>query len=136
MRVANERDAVGDGIECPLQTCSGSGLFRGAAPDAPGRGNAVCGPGQVQKVSALGVIELQRPCDRIENGRRGTADGTAFESGVILTLTPASKATSLRRRPATRRFRPAGRPAASGVSFARREVRNARTSALLSISLP
>ena len=65
--------------------------FRGAAPDAPRRGNAVRGPGQVQKVSALGVIELQRPCDRIENGRRGTADGTAFESGVVLHADPGQQ---------------------------------------------
>src|SRR4051794_6520122 len=43
----------------------------------------------------------------------------------------ASAATSLLRRPGTRRRLPEGRPARSGVIFARRELRNSRTSAWL-----
>src|SRR6478735_4919602 len=46
-------------------------------------------------------------------------------------LIPASMATSSRRRPLTRRLPPyAGSPASSGVSLARREARNFRTSSL------
>ena len=83
MRVAHERDAVGD-RRGPQQTGAGSGLFRGAAPGAPGRGDAVSGAGEVEKVSALGVIELQRPRDRVEHGGGSAGDGAALELGVVL----------------------------------------------------
>src|SRR4051812_27765905 len=50
-------------------------------------------------------------------------------------LTPASAATSLRRNPGTRRRPWLARPACSGVTLARRETRNSRTSARLSTPL-
>ena len=50
-------------------------------------------------------------------------------------LTPASAATSPRRSPGTRRRPWLDRPACSGVTLARRETRNSRTSARLSTPL-
>jgi integrase len=49
-------------------------------------------------------------------------------------LTPARAATSARRRPGTRRPPTSGRPARWGVILARRDIKNSRTSARLSIS--
>ncbi len=74
---------------------------------------------------------------------RATASRTAGETPARLprsssawysTLTSARAATSLRRRPGTRRRLPEGSPARSGVIFARLEVRNSRASAWLSTS--
>src|SRR3954471_22412830 len=53
------------------------------------------------------------------------------------TLIPARSATSSRRSPGTRRFRPyIGTPAQSGESFARRVVRNWRISSALLMARP
>src|SRR5438105_2333068 len=49
-------------------------------------------------------------------------------------LTPASVATSARLRPGTRRCPTSGRPTSAGDSLARREIRNSRTSARLSMT--
>jgi hypothetical protein len=50
-------------------------------------------------------------------------------------ITPASAATSPRRKPGTRRAPTSGRPACWGVILARREMRNSRTSARLSMPM-
>ena len=73
VRVADERDAVGDGLQRPLQARPGGGLGRrrGAGP-ARGR-DAVGGAGEVEEVGAFGLVELQRPGERVEDagGRAG-----------------------------------------------------------------
>src|SRR4051794_19224877 len=50
-------------------------------------------------------------------------------------LTPASTATSPRRNPGTRRAPASGSPAWAGLILARRETRNSRTSARLSMTV-
>jgi hypothetical protein len=51
-------------------------------------------------VCALGLVELQRTRERVEDGLGDAGGVAALEQAM---LTPASEATSSRRRPGTRR---------------------------------
>jgi hypothetical protein len=66
-RVPDERDAVRDGLQRPLQARPGGGLGRGAAPGAARGRDAVGGAGEVEEVGAFGVVELQRPGERLQD---------------------------------------------------------------------
>ena len=132
--VAHERDTVGDRGQRPLQARPGRRRPGRAAAWPARRGDAVGGAGQVEQVRALGVVELERPRDGVEHRRRRPADRTALELGVVL---HAHARRGSRPRcaagPGTRRLVPPRTPAASGVTFARRDMRNSRTSARLSM---
>ena len=84
MRVADERDAAGDGLQGPLQAEPGGGLGWGAAPGAPGSGDAIGGAGEVEQVVAFGLVELQRPGERFQDAGRGAGDLAPLEAGVVL----------------------------------------------------
>jgi hypothetical protein len=91
------------------------------------------GSGQVKQVEAFGFVELQGAGHGAEN-LIGDPRMFPFSRRVYHSvLTPASTATSSRRRPGTRRCPPPGaRPACSGVSLTRLVARNSRISARLS----
>ena len=84
MRVADERDAVGDGLERPLQAEPRRGLARRTTSGAAAGGDAVGGAGEVVEVGALGLVELQRPRQRLQDARGGAGDLAALEPGVVL----------------------------------------------------
>jgi hypothetical protein len=85
--------------------------------------------GPAQRRRAAGPGRSRRELMRIR--RRGIRV-PAWSNSM---LTPASAATSPRRKPGTRRLPTSGRPACCGVSLALREMRNSRTSARLSIPM-
>jgi hypothetical protein len=50
---------------------------------AAGRARAR-GPGEVEQVLPLGVVEVQGPGDRVQHGLRRPGDLTSFDAGVVL----------------------------------------------------
>lgn len=97
----------------------------GASTCAAGRAGLGGVQGQVEQVRRR---RAQGSGDRVEHGGRDSSEGSAFQLGVILDLTPARAATSPRRSPGTRRMPTSSRPARCGVILARREIRNSRIS--------
>jgi len=79
------------------------------------RGQRMCG-GRAGLGGAQGQVEqvrrrrAQGSGDRVEHGGRDFGEGSAFQLGVILDLTPARAATSPRRSPGTRRMPTSSRP--------------------------
>lgn len=88
MRVAHEGDGVGDGVECPGQAVARGRGLRRTTPRASGGGYPVGGPGEVEQVGALGVVELQCSGERFEDRRRRAGDGAPFQAGVVLDAHP------------------------------------------------
>ena len=90
------------------------------------------GAGQVEQVLALDVVELQCPGDRVEHALGRAADVAALEPGVVVEADTGELGDLFA--PQTR-YPPftavVGMPACSGVTFARREIRNSRMSSLL-----
>ncbi len=84
MGVADERDTVGDRLQRPPQAEPGRGLAGAAAPGPAGGRDAVGGPREVEKVGALGLVELQRPGQGVEHPSRGTGEVAALKAGVVL----------------------------------------------------
>ena len=84
MGVTDERDTVGDRLERPLQAQPRRGLARRTATGTTRGGDAVGGTGEVEQVGALGLVELQRPRERVEDAGRGAGDLAALEPGVVL----------------------------------------------------
>ena len=41
-------------------------------------------PGEIEQVHALGVIEVPRTCDRVQDVVRGSGEVTAFQLGVVV----------------------------------------------------
>ena len=39
---------------------------------------------EIEEVGALGVVELQRPCERLEHGVGDSGGVAAFEAGVVV----------------------------------------------------
>jgi hypothetical protein len=72
------------------------------SPSRPWR-QGLHGPGEVDEVRALGVVEAQRAGKRVEDAVGGGGEIAALQAAVVGTLTPAKTATSSRRRPGTRR---------------------------------
>ena len=60
---------------------------RGAAAG----GDAVGGAGEVVEVGALGVVELQRPRQRLQHAGGGAGDLAALEPGVVLHAQPGER---------------------------------------------
>ena len=52
-------------------------------PAARRRPDGVGGAGEVEEVSALGVVELQRASQRLEDAVRGPGEVAALEAGVV-----------------------------------------------------
>ena len=106
MRVADERDAVGDRLQRPLQAEPGRGLARRTTA-RPARGrDAVGGAGEVEQVGAFGLVELQRPGQRVEHAGGGAGDLAALEPGVVLDAQPGEGGDLAAAQP--------GHPAAAG----------------------
>jgi len=45
-------------------------------------------PGEIEQVHALGVIEVQRTCDRVQDAVRGSGEVTAFQEAIKVMVTP------------------------------------------------
>ena len=84
VRVADEGDAVGDGLERPLQAESRRGLRRRTTTRTAAGGDAVRSTCEVVQVGALGLVELQRPRQRLQDAGRGAGDLPTLETGVVL----------------------------------------------------
>ena len=82
----------------------------------------------------FGLVELERASDRVEDAGRRAAERAAFELGVVLDAHAGQRGDLAAAQPGHTASPAAGRPACSGVIFARRETRNSRTSARLSTS--
>ena len=104
MRVADERDAVGDRRQRPLQARPRGGRLRRAAAGAAGGGDAVGGAGEVEQVRALGVVELQGAGDGVEHGGGGAGDRAALELGVVLHADAGERGDLAAAQAGTRRF--------------------------------
>src|SRR5664280_2497425 len=84
---------------------------------------------QVEQVRTLGLVELQPTGQCVQHALRGSFEVAALQAGVVVHAEPGQQSPSSRRSPITRRFLPwTGSPASCGVSLARLETRNARTS--------
>jgi len=59
---------------------------------------------EVVQVGAFGLVQVQRPGERVQDAVRDSGEVAAFETGVVLDADPASCATSPRRNPGTRRL--------------------------------
>jgi hypothetical protein len=122
----------GELVEHPLQARSGCPGFAGPPAGSHYRASSVGGLGEVEQVGSFGLVELEGSSDRVEDGGGGAGEGTTFQFGVVLdahagecgdlAATQAGNATVAHIRQAGQR-----------VSLARRETRNSRTSARLSI---
>ena len=84
MGVADERDAVGDRLECPLQARPRRGLAGCTTAGAARGGDAVGGAGEVEEVCSFGLVELQGAGQRVEDTAGGAGDLAALELGVVL----------------------------------------------------
>lgn len=74
----------GETVQHPLQAGPWRPAFPGSPPGPHAGARAVSCVSQVEQVGPFGVIELQGPGDRIENGGRDAAEGSAFQLGVVL----------------------------------------------------
>ena len=86
-------------------------------------------------MGALGVVELQRPRERLEDGVGDTARVAALEARVVVDADTRRAAPPLRgggRERAAALVPYVRRPACSGVILARLMVRNSRISFLVS----
>jgi hypothetical protein len=81
--VADDR-RPGEGVQDPLQGGPRRPALAGPATGAHACAGAVGGLRQVEQVGSLGVVELQRAGDRVEDGGGGTGEVAAFELGVVL----------------------------------------------------
>lgn len=83
--VAHDCGPRGDGVESPLQAAVRCALAAGGPAPGPGEGvGAVGGLGQMQEMGALGVVQLQRAGDGLEDGGGGTGQVAPFEFRVVL----------------------------------------------------
>ena len=84
--------------------------------------------GQIEEVGPLGVVQLKSAGERLEHPLRDPVQVAALQAGVVVGTDPGEERDFLPPEPRTRRSPYAVTPAWSGVSFARREVRNSRAS--------
>jgi hypothetical protein len=121
--VADERHAAGEGVERSLQA-RGHGAGRGR------QAGARAGACEVEEVDPLGLVELQCPGDGVEHAVRGAVDVAALELGVVVDADRGEVGDLLAAQAGTRRGASGATstPALSGVTFARRDTRNSRTS--------
>src|SRR4051794_23721863 len=124
--VPQERRDPGHRVEDSLHARPHA-LLRGTAAS---RSRGVGGAEQVEEVRPLDVVELESTGQAVQHVLRYAARTLPRSMRVRYSIEiPASRATSSRRRPGTRRCPPkSGRPACSGVILARRDVRNSRIS--------
>ena len=114
---AGSAHAVEDQLDLRLQRAAGR--LRGERGDV----------GQPVQVLPLGLVEPQGAGDRVQD-LDADVDGPPCSSHVYqVTPTPASCASSSRRSPGVRRRKPGGRPTSAGLILARRDRRNAASSA-------
>jgi len=91
-------------------------------------------PGEVEQVVTFGLIELKGVRYGVEHGVRHPAEVAPLQAGVVLAADAGQHrdlTTAQPGHPALAALR--GTPACSGVTFARREARNSRTSFRFSI---
>ena len=91
MGVADERDTVGDRLQRPPQAEPRGGLARRTTAGAARGRDAVGGAGQVEQVGALGLVELQRSGQGVEDAGGGAGDLAALEAGVVLDAQPGER---------------------------------------------
>ena len=78
--VAHERGGAGDRVESPLDL--GPDALLGSAPTRPRR-HWVRGAGEVEQVSAFGVVELERPSQRLQHAFGDAIHISALEASVV-----------------------------------------------------
>ena len=78
--VADEGGRVGDRVECPLDLRPDA-LLRPTATRPRQRG--LRSAGEVEEMSALGVVELERPSQRLQHAPRDPAHVSALQAGVV-----------------------------------------------------
>ena len=86
--VADERRADGHGVEGPLEAGAHRPRPGGAVPGAAQGARPVGGPGQVEKVGPLGLVELEGPGEGLEHPGRGAGQRAPLQLGVVLDAHP------------------------------------------------
>ena len=84
MWVSHEGHTLGDGLERPTQAESRRRLARRTPPGAARGGDAIGGAREVEQVGALGLVELQRPRQGLEDPGGCAGDLAALQAGVVL----------------------------------------------------
>ena len=90
-RVADEGDAVGDRVQRPLQAGPRRRLARRRRRGRPEVGMPSAARARSKQVGALGVVELQRARQRVEDAGGGAGDLAALEAGVVLDAQPGQR---------------------------------------------
>jgi hypothetical protein len=79
--IADVGGGAGDRVECPLDLGPDAWLVLAPARACPGR---LGGAGEVEDVGALGVVELERPGQCLQDALGGAAHVSAFKARVVL----------------------------------------------------
>jgi hypothetical protein len=79
--IADVGGSAGDRVECPLDLRPDAWLVLAPARACPGR---LGGAGEVEEVGALGVVELERPGQCLQDALGGAAHVSAFKARVVL----------------------------------------------------
>jgi len=82
--VPYEGNAVSDRTEHPVETGSAYGVLGGASAGTSGQRNTVGRTCQVEEVGPFSVVEEKGTGDGVKHRRRGSADSTTFQLGVVL----------------------------------------------------
>ncbi|MDX6261329.1 MAG: hypothetical protein QOH84_3017 [Kribbellaceae bacterium] len=88
MRVPDERDAVLDRVQRPLQAEPRGRLARRPAAGTTRGRDPVRGPGEVEEVGSFGVIQLERSGEGFEHAGGGAGDLATLEPCVVLDAEP------------------------------------------------
>jgi hypothetical protein len=78
--VADDGDAVGDGLQGPAQAWSGDGPVRRTAALAARGWDAIGGSGEVEEVGTFGLVQLKRRGERLQHAGGGAGDLAALEA--------------------------------------------------------
>jgi hypothetical protein len=88
---------------------------------------------EVEQVVAFGIVQLQHPGHALEDGVRGASQVAAFHLDVVVDADTGEQRDLLPAQSGDPAVSAVGRPACSGVIRARREARNSRICARLSM---
>jgi hypothetical protein len=91
--IADVGGSAGDRVECPLDLRPDAWLVLAPARACPGR---LGGAGEVEDVGALGVVELERPGQCLQDALGGAAHVSAFKARVVLDAHAGPARRSLR----------------------------------------
>ena len=118
--VANPGRSVGDGVENLLDTVRDAGCSAAPLPWWGG----LSGARQVEQVATLGLVQLKRACDSVEDGLGRPGEVPAFHADVVIDAHPGEQRDLFAPQP----LDPAvvstvgGSPACAGEIRSRREI--------------